>query len=320
MPVLSVSALDPFHLLVLRFCLQLPYVSACRVLSRLWSQRLFRAVVCPKEWRRFRQDFALLAGPPGRKSGAFQRQMQVTRLALPRLKELSRWDGPDRPPTWLTIDGFERVWRLIAEGRKVVIVNSHYGAFQCIPILLCRLGLRLGSIECADIFPILKLRRPEGLTIIPTAGEFLARSALRAKRCLDSQRLLCIAADGYNGTSGFSLIFHGRRRFFASGFAELAVECGADVIPVMAPIADTGRVRIEFLDALDGKTSEERRQQVDSLVRQYALLLEERWSEDPGNIFNIAKFVSLPLAGADGGNNKERRMPWPNPGATAKGL
>ncbi len=303
MPVLSISAPDPFHLLVLRFCLLLPYASACRILSCLWSQSLFRAVVCPEEWCHFRQDFGLLAGPPGRKSGVFQRQMQVTRLALPRLKELSRWEKPNRPPAWLTIDGFEKVRRLIAEGRKVVIVNSHYGAFQCVPLLLCRLGFRLSSIECADIFSILKVHRPEGLTIIPTAGEFLARSALRAKRCLDSERLLCIAADGYNGTSGFSLIFHGRRRFFASGFAELAVECGADIIPVMAPIVDTGKVRIEFLDPLGGKTSQERRQRVESLVRQYARLLEERWSEDPGNIFNMDKFVTLPEAGAEGRNN-----------------
>jgi hypothetical protein len=34
-----------------------------------------------------------------------------------------------------------------------------------------------------------------------------------------------------------------------------------------------------------------------------------RWSKDPGNIFNLAKFVSLPLAGAGGGNGKRREMP-----------
>jgi len=235
--------------------------------------------------------------------------MQVTTLALPRLKELDRWEGPSRWPGWLTIDGFERVRLLNAEGRKIVIINSHYGAFQCVPLLLSRLGLRLGSIECADIFAVLKLRRPEGLTVIPTAGEFLARPALRAKRILDSERLLCIAADGYNGTSGFTLDFHGRRRFFASGFAELAVDGGAVVIPIMAPVDDIGRVRIEFLDPLDGDASPERRQRVESLIRQYAGLLEERWSEDPGNIFNLAKFVSLPLAGAGGGNGKRREMP-----------
>jgi predicted LPLAT superfamily acyltransferase len=309
MPVLSIFTPDLPHLLVLRLCLLLPYASACQALSRLWSQGLFREVVCPKEWRRFRRDFGSWAGPPGGKSGVFLRQMQVTRLASPRLKELNRWEGPDRWPGWLTIDGFERVRRLNAKGRKIVIVNSHYGAFQCVPLLLCRLGLRLGSIECADIFAVLKLRRPEGLTIIPTAGEFLARPALRAKRFLNSERLLCIAADGYIGTSGLKLSFHGRRRLFASGFADLAVDGGAEVIPVMAPVDDFGRVRIEFLDPLDSGTSPERRQRVESLIRQYARLLEERWSEDPGNIFNMVKFISLPPAGAEGGNGEQRRMP-----------
>ena len=86
--------------------------------------------------------------------------------------------------------------------------------------------------------------------------------------------------------------------FFAAGFAELAVRTGAVALPVFASFDEEGRVDIEFLEPLDsGIESMVHSEQIETLVRQYARLLELRWSQDPGNVRQriAGKFLTLPV-------------------------
>jgi hypothetical protein len=57
------------------------------------------------------------------------------------------------------------------------------------------------------------------------------------------------------------------------------------MIPVFISLEETGRVRVDFLDPLrKGLPGRPPGELAESLIRQYAGLLEERWREAPGNI------------------------------------
>ena len=109
--------------------------------------------------------------------------------------------------------------------------------------------------------------------------------------------IVVIAADGQMGSRLQQLPFHGRRRPFGIGFAELAAATGAEVVPVFTRLNASGKVDILFhksLTAVDPYATRE--ESVAALVRQYAGLLQDVWAEDPGNIawHSIRKFLGSP--------------------------
>ena len=109
--------------------------------------------------------------------------------------------------------------------------------------------------------------------------------------------IVLIAADGQMGSRLQQMPFHGRRRPFGIGFAELATATGAEVIPVFTRLNASGKVDIQFhkwLTAVDPEASRE--ESVADLVRQYAVMLQDVWAEVPGNIawHSIRKFLGLP--------------------------
>jgi hypothetical protein len=72
-------------------------------------------------------------------------------------------------------------------------------------------------------------------------------------------------------------------------------------------------VNIEFLEPLDsGSESMAHSERVESLVRQYARLLEQRWSQDPGNVHQRTreKFLRLPVDPALGSAASAKRLPY----------
>jgi KDO2-lipid IV(A) lauroyltransferase len=124
------------------------------------------------------------------------------------------------------------------------------------------------------------------------------RSVLQARQILERQGVVHIIADGYQGSSIMSLPFLGRWRPFRTGFAELAVQTGARVVPVFASLDKHGRVTVEFLPPLESRPKALKPQEhIMSLLTQYARLLEQRWLADPGNIcrWQLQRFLKLPL-------------------------
>jgi lauroyl/myristoyl acyltransferase len=119
-----------------------------------------------------------------------------------------------------------------------------------------------------------------------------------AVKALRGGGIVHLAADGQVGTSsGISMPFHGHVRPFKAGFAELAITAGADVIPVVVSLDIAGGVDIEFLNPLDFASGNMTRQeQVESLVKQYASIVERRWAQAPGNIpwRQVKAFLKLP--------------------------
>ena len=125
---------------------------------------------------------------------------------------------------------------------------------------------------------------------------FFAGELIRGKQVLARGGVFMIVADGYVGWSdGIPVDFLGRRRVIYTGFAELAVMTGAPVVPVFAGIDGKGRVTLRFMAPLQAAGAD-REEKVESLVRQYAEILMERWRNSPWDVTwkHMRKFPKLP--------------------------
>lgn len=197
----------------------------------------------------------------------------------------SRWDEI-RP--WFPMTGLDRLERALGTGKGVILLNAHFGGGRLVPLILVHLGFEILSIEYRDRMSELGATVDrERLTVIPLRDAFMARVAMQAVRRLRAGKIVHLAGDGFDTTAidAIRQDFLGRRRRFTKGFAEMAVETGAAVLPLFAPFDDRGRVQIEILEPLDpGSEAVERNRRIEGMVRQYVQLLEERWKTDFGNV------------------------------------
>jgi len=123
---------------------------------------------------------------------------------------------------------------------------------------------------------------------------------LKSKSVLKNNGIVLILPDVQGGlSSGHDLPFHGRRVSFKAGFAELAIETGAAVIPVSLTVdVHKRQVRLLFLEPLDsGPADRDHAEKVEGLIRQYADFLQEEWSRCPGTVPLKLKKMHLELQG-----------------------
>jgi|GEM_PF-483875 acyl-CoA synthetase (AMP-forming)/AMP-acid ligase II/acyl carrier protein len=131
---------------------------------------------------------------------------------------------------------------------------------------------------------------PKGANALPIQEQQRLRSMLflsqlkKSKSILTQGGMVSILPDGYGGLSrGISFPFHGRIRTFRAGFAELAVETGAPVIPVSLMMDHHARhMNISSLRPLEAGTGEmPRAKRVEGLVKQYVDFLKQEWARSP---------------------------------------
>jgi KDO2-lipid IV(A) lauroyltransferase len=202
---------------------------------------------------------------------------------------------------WFTIAGLDKVEQALKSGRGVILANIHFGAARQVVGVLAHLGFAVLSLEADNLHEAWGTKHPRGLSIVPLKNTFHARAVYEAQKVLQQGGLLHLATDGYSGQHGIDLGFLGRKRFVATTFAELALTTGATVLPVVAPIDEEGRARIEFLDPLDcGNESMDRNQRIEQMARNCLALVAARWSTDIGNVMSVSlkKYLNLPVDAA----------------------
>ena len=97
--------------------------------------------------------------------------------------------------------------------------------------------------------------------------------------------IVWIAPDGDSGSQTFSLPVLGVPQAFSAGFAELAIQTGAAVIPTQRAMTPRGEVQITFWAPLDPATTmTNREERVQHLLQQYVGFLEKSWQLDPANV------------------------------------
>lgn len=205
---------------------------------------------------------------------------------------------------WVSVTGLETLQQSLRKGRGLVLVFSHTTLAYLAPIILKRNGfeniLSLATTYKPEVAKIIGLTESDQVILTSDKDDrFFFRQLSVAKKKLEEGGILYIAGDGHQGDSGINISFLGRNKKFRSGFAELAVNTGADAISVFASMDHAGRINVEFLDPLNKDMPEiSHPEKVGYLIRQYANLLEKRWKDDPGSIRwnRITKFLSLSKA------------------------
>ena len=247
-----------------------------------WAQRVFaRDRACLLQ-----QFYALLENP-------WQSETEAIQCGLicddPRAiqEQLLNQVFSHRPGYWSLHVDTAHAEQAYQRGKGMILVGRHSGLIHFVRELAVE---RLKPREFTSIRKAVSFLPEEAKTL---QGEELRRlklpifldQLLKCKSILARGGIVLVLPDGYGGLSrGVSLPFHGRMISFKAGFAELAIETGAVVIPVSTAVdVRKGQVTVSFLEPLDiGPFDMGRAERVKGLIRQYAAFLKEEWACCPG--------------------------------------
>jgi KDO2-lipid IV(A) lauroyltransferase len=125
----------------------------------------------------------------------------------------------------------------------------------------------------------------------------LSNQLVAARQALARGAVVMIAPDGYYGIGGREIAFMGRLRRFGAGFAELALEIAAPVVPVTSSVDLDGRITIKIGKPFEA-SGRSHAQRVDALIAHYIEHLSSVWRTAPGEVHwpHLSKFLALPPA------------------------
>jgi lauroyl/myristoyl acyltransferase len=269
------------------------------ICSRHWAQAVLAA---RKKVRLIRRSLSLIDGPM--EESTILKSSLMCNLFNPWLLGTLPRITPEQFNSLVTVNGLAHFETSYRKGHGIVLLVSHYGIPHLDLFLLNRMGFQDIATQ-AIVHHELKLMHLMETVHIEIKAEPLKNFVTRSVALYTSRDVLLrggvvrMAADGLHGTNGINVPFHGRMRLFRSGFAELAVSTGADVIPVFTTIDITGRFKVDFLAPLHYERRNRNRQsKMNALIKKYAHLLEKRWAEEPGNIewCMLEHYMTLPPA------------------------
>jgi len=204
-------------------------------------------------------------------------------------------DLPQLPqlPQWLTIAGQATLDEALLRKRGVILVDMHtLFPSGILPIVLKQLGhanpmVYSGRAALQQNQPLFhafqRYFHTEEETLV--IAKFLSLQMDVAQRKLRAGGIVWIAPDGGSGSRARRLPIFGWQRAFSTGFAELALQTGATVIPVRHVIAANGGIQISFLRPFAaGVATTNREERIQQLMQQYVDFLEETWRLDPANV------------------------------------
>lgn len=163
----------------------------------------------------------------------------------------------------------------VSRGRGVILLSYHSPALGLLPAVLHSAGhTQIGAISGSSAADPL------------AAMAQLTAQIQQAYQLLGKGGLLVVMGEGSYGRSGeVEAVLFGRRRAFKVGFAELALQSGAAVLPMVAAFDAAGRLCVSFAPPLDpGIPTTGRQARVEGLVEQYVAFLQRAWSVTPASV------------------------------------
>lgn len=175
------------------------------------------------------------------------------------------------------------------EGRGIIIVGRHFRFYQwLISPALKRLEVSIRNfaiIGRMEYFLSEKIKELSREEIQRLKLSIYVDQLMKGKNVLKRGGITLVLPDEIDGISRiYFLPIHGRMHGFRGGFAELAIETGASVIPVSISVEVSKRkITALFLDPLDvGKAEMSHADRIERLINQYAAYLKNEWSICPG--------------------------------------
>ena len=199
---------------------------------------------------------------------------------------------------WFQIDGLERLASARAAGHGVLLTNAHRGAGLLVPALLARRGVTLSAVQSPGLARALEPEDASRLELIEIDERDPGAARRAAERALQAGAVVHFAPDGFLGKGGVEVAFLGRRRTLRAGFAALALDTGAIVLPIDAPLDATGRATLCIDEPLQPPPPAlARGPAIAAWVERYAARVERLWRDDPGNVFadHVRRVLALPV-------------------------
>lgn len=239
---------------------------------------------------------ALKLAPPA--AMRFAARNMMSRLPVPGLERMrlaaALAEGPAELGKWISIVGKEILQRARAEKRPIMLLNSHFGVSNVVPIIIARMGIPVTVVTYHDNLKKNRLQPCAGLTILPLKKGFAGKVVVAARRALARGEVLHMSGDGPQGKTRVAVPFMGGKRQFAAGFARIAAATNALVLPVFAPVDERGKVRVMIGEPLDdGGKGLDASQRASRLLLAYVKLLENQWRRNPANVrhFQLRQLV-----------------------------
>jgi acyl carrier protein len=200
------------------------------------------------------------------------------------------------------IRGTEHLTRAYEEGHGVILLSFHGFPIAGGSIPLKRLlGLkRIPTISF--LVPRRGTRYASRRDQIPAAeaSALNAKVALLGQKTLQQGGIVNFASDWSDAPGRrYQVSVAGRLRQIKAGFAELAINTGATIIPHIRHCLEDGRIQMEFGDPLQ-LGGGEKSQQVQELMNQYVEFIERSWAAHPEAMrwYDILDHFALPLSEA----------------------
>lgn len=270
-----------------------------RLCGRKWFQHSFNL----KKVRLIQQFYASLETPVQSEKEAVQCGLICDVPKRIRKQQLKKQIYSYWPGHWTLKANMTTLERAYQKGNGVIIVGRHLRSY----------------INRMVRETVLERLKPNGYTFIGRLQYFLPKRVkslaveeqqrlkltiflnqmIKSKRVLKRGGVVLILPDGKGGLSRkITVPLHGRIHGFRTGFAELAMETNAAVIPVSLAVDVRKRqVTISFLEPFNtGSTAMSHAERIKGLVKQYAAFLKQEWALYPGLVpfDRMRKHLDLP--------------------------
>lgn len=187
--------------------------------------------------------------------------------------------------TNLQIRGLQHIEKAVADGRRVCLLNSHFGIGQIAPLILARCGFGVTYMGARNLFAQFGVETGDNIDFLFTSSGFQAAIVGGGIKALEAGRILNTTGDGFSGVSGQKHPFLRSSRIVREGFAYLIVMANAATIPVFSQVDANGGMSVTYHEALDELPQDAPRQdKINFVIRQYLKLLEAYWMSDIGNV------------------------------------
>lgn len=186
-----------------------------------------------------------------------------------------RWLTPDTYPSVVTIEGLERVERLLARRAGLLILSAHFGSWELSSAIALRLRPRMHVIARPLDNPALHrlvdaYRRYSGCHVIPKNRALSA--SLKALRRGDIVALLMDQSSLRR--EGIPAPFFGAEAYTSIGPALMALRAGCPVIGAFLVRQGFGRHRLVFSEEIPIRRSGNLRQDITDNTRCFNQLIE----------------------------------------------
>jgi len=274
----------------------LPYGLGTRILQQLTRPTPWRDKLFQQEITLIQRCLAQIETPCD-PAAVIQQGLMVNTWPLWRSQALA---NPAVFQQWVSLRGIEQLNKAMSQGRGAVIAFPHTQLRLFLPQLPPLRQRELAAIGNLGWRVLTQIGLPH-LAQAMTQGQALSKIAVRAEQLQHAHQVLrrggvaIVLADATEGNGGIQQLFHGRRRPFRPGIAELALQSGAMIVPTFATMQRSGHITFEFLEPLAAQGGTHTQQTAD-LLHQYAVVLAEHWRYHFSNMewFVLQAFLAFP--------------------------